>query len=63
MLLLASALIVVAMAAVTASPAFAKPRSDNQLRNQIHRIQHRDGPLTHHEKNQIQHLRHEIRTN
>ena len=58
MLLLASALIVVAMAAVNASPAFANNnRSDNQLRNRIDRIQDRPGPLTNHEKHQIDVLR------
>jgi hypothetical protein len=63
MLLLASALIVVAMAAVTASPAFANTQSDNQLRNRIDRIQDRPGPLTHHENHLIHELRHDIRTN
>ena len=62
MLLVASALIVVTMAAVTASPAFAAP-SDHQLRNRIYRIQDRPGPLTHHEHHLIHELRHEIRTN
>lgn len=63
MLLLAAALIVAAMAAVTATPAFASGRSDHQLRQQIDRIQDRPGPLTHHEHHVINELRHKIRTN
>jgi hypothetical protein len=54
---------VVAMAAVTASPALANTQSDNQLRNRIDRIQDRPGPLTHHENHLIHELRHDIRTN
>jgi cytochrome c-type biogenesis protein CcmH/NrfG len=63
MLLLVSALIVVAMAAVTASPAFANTKSDNQLRHRIDRIQDRPGPLTHHEQHLIHQLRQDIRQN
>jgi hypothetical protein len=62
MLLLASALIVVAMAAVTASPAFANTHSDKQLRQRVDRIQDRPGPLTHHERHVIHDLRQDRHT-
>ena len=63
-LLLASALIVVSMALMSAGPAFAdEGQSDSQLQHKINVIQNRPGPVTNQEQHHIQNLRDRIHDN
>ena len=64
MLLLASALVVVSMALMSAGPASADDGlSDSQLRHKINVIQNRPGPVTNQERDHIQNLRDRIHDN